>query len=148
MLSSESLEIGETFRQAMRDRYGDAEMASRFRAYDTICSATQDRQDAVTALLSERSLSLMLVLGGYNSSNTCNLARICAEKLPTYHIADPEGLVSQGVIRHRPVGGKQEMATSHWLPAGPLAVGLTAGASTPDNLVGAVIQRLEALAAE
>jgi 4-hydroxy-3-methylbut-2-enyl diphosphate reductase len=148
MLSSESLEIGETFRAAMKDRYGDAELAGRFRAYDTICSATQDRQDAVTALLSEQTLTLMLVLGGYNSSNTCNLARICAEALPTYHIANPEGLLSQGVIRHRPVGGKQEVATSDWLPQGPLAIGLTSGASTPDNLVGAVIQRLEELAAD
>ena len=51
----------------------------------------------------------MIVIGGYNSSNTCNLARICAERLPTYHIADPEGLVSADEIRHKPVGGKHEV---------------------------------------
>ena len=90
MLSSESLEIGEMFRAAMRDRYGEAELAARFRAFDTICSATQDRQDAVIALLDEQPLDLMLVIGGYNSSNTCNLARICAARLPTYHIAEPD----------------------------------------------------------
>src|SRR6185369_13723814 len=67
MLSSESLEIGELFRSAIRDRYGDAELPSRFRAFDTICSATQDRQDAVLTLLDEQRLDLMLVLGGYNS---------------------------------------------------------------------------------
>ena len=89
MLSSESLEIGEMFRAAMRDRYGDAELASRFRAFDTICSATQDRQDAVLALLDEQPLDLMIVLGGYNSSNTFNLARICAARVPTFHVADP-----------------------------------------------------------
>jgi len=147
MLSSESLEIGETFRQAMHDRYGEAELASRFRAYDTICSATQDRQDAVTALLAAEPLTLMIVLGGYNSSNTCNLARICAARLPTYHIAEPEGLLSEAAIRHRPVGSKHESTTMDWLPAGPLAIGLTSGASTPDNLVGTVIRRLDELAA-
>ena len=147
MLSSESLAIGEMFRQAMRDRYGDNQLPSRFRTFDTICSATQDRQDAVIALLSDRPLSLMIVLGGYNSSNTCNLARICAETLPTYHIADPDALLSESVIRHKAVGGKHEQTTTGWLPPGPLAVGLTSGASTPDNQVAAVIQRLEALAA-
>ena len=67
------------------DRYGEAELATRFRAFDTICSATQERQDAVVALLDERPLDLMVVIGGYNSSNTCNLARICAERVPVFH---------------------------------------------------------------
>ena len=147
MLSSESLEIGEAFREAMRDRHGEAALAARFRAYDTICSATQERQDAVTALLADEPLSLMLVLGGYNSSNTFNLARICAQKLPTYHIAHPEALISATTIRHKPVGERHEVTTEGWLPAGPLAIGLTSGASTPDNLVGTVIERLDELAA-
>ena len=90
MLMTESLEIGEMFRDALRARYGDAELHRHFRAFDTICSATQERQDAVIALLAEQQLDLMLVIGGYNSSNTCNLARICADKVRTYHIADPE----------------------------------------------------------
>jgi 4-hydroxy-3-methylbut-2-en-1-yl diphosphate reductase len=147
MLSSESLEIGEMFRSAMRDRYGESEMVSRFRAYDTICSATQDRQDAVSALLSDHPLDLVLVLGGYNSSNTCNLARICAETHPTYHIADPDGLLSERAIRHKPVGSKEEATSADWLPPGPVAIGLTSGASTPDNLVEAVIRRLDELVA-
>jgi 4-hydroxy-3-methylbut-2-en-1-yl diphosphate reductase len=147
MLSSESLEIGEMFRDAMRDRHGESELTTRFRAYDTICSATQDRQDAVTALLSDHPLDLVLVLGGYNSSNTCNLARICAESRPTYHIADPDSLLSERAIRHKPVGGKEEAISADWLPAGPVAIGLTSGASTPDNLVEAVIRRLDELVA-
>ena len=146
MLSSESLEIGELFRAAMRDRYGEADLASRFRAFDTICSATQDRQDAVLALLAEQRLDLMIVLGGYNSSNTFNLARICAERLPTFHIADPTSLVSSGEILHKPVDASGETTTAGWLPEGRLTVGLTSGASTPDNLVGAVIRRLDELA--
>ena len=101
---SESLAIGEMFRAAMRDRYGEAELGEHFRAFDTICSATQDRQDAVVALLAEQPLDLMIVVGGYNSSNTCNLARICADRLPTFHIAAPDGIVSAAEIRHKPVG--------------------------------------------
>jgi 4-hydroxy-3-methylbut-2-enyl diphosphate reductase len=145
MLSSESLEIGEMFRAAIRDRYGDGELPARFRAFDTICSATQDRQDAVTALLDGQRIDLMIVIGGLNSSNTCNLARICAEQVPTYHIADPGGLVSGEVIRHKPVGQAVETTTTGWLPAGDVTIGLTSGASTPDNLVGAAIRRLEVL---
>jgi 4-hydroxy-3-methylbut-2-enyl diphosphate reductase len=90
----------------------------------------------------------MLVVGGYNSSNTCNLARICADHVRTYHIADPECLVSRDEVRHRPVGppsttaGREEV-TTNWLGNGTLNVGLTAGASTPNNIVGQVIKRLE-----
>ena len=146
MLSSESLEIGEMFRSAITDRYGAERLESRFRAFDTICSATQDRQDAIIALLASQQLALMIVLGGYNSSNTCNLARICAERLPTFHIADPEGLASEIEVHHKPVGGKQETVTRDWLPPGPVTIGLTSGASTPDNLVERVIRRLDSLA--
>jgi 4-hydroxy-3-methylbut-2-enyl diphosphate reductase len=146
MLMSESLEIGEMLRAAMLERHGEAAIDGHFQAFDTICSATQDRQDAVVALLQSRPLDLMIVIGGYNSSNTCNLARICAETRPTFHIAEPDCLVSAGEIRHRPVGGKSEVATAGWLPvSGPVSIGLTSGASTPDNLVGAVVARLAAL---
>jgi 4-hydroxy-3-methylbut-2-enyl diphosphate reductase len=146
MLMSESLRVQELFRQAMAGRYGADELATRFRAFDTICSATQDRQDAVVSLLKERPIDLMLVIGGYNSSNTCNLARICAETVPTFHIADPECLESAQAIRFRPAGGKGEIRATGWLPAeGDLSVGLTSGASTPDNLVGTAVRRLSAL---
>ena len=143
MLSSESLEIGEMFRAAMQDRYGAEALAARYRSFDTICSATQDRQDAVIRLLAEETLDLVLVIGGYNSSNTCNLARICAASLPTYHVAEPESLVSPSLIRHRPVGAKSEIEQRGWLPDGPVRVGLTSGASTPDNLVARVIETLD-----
>ena len=147
MLSSESLEIGEMFRAAMRDRYGEADAATRFRAFDTICSATQDRQDAVAALLEAEPMDLMVVIGGYNSSNTCNLARMCEPRLPTYHVAEPGCLVSALEIRHKPVGAKDECVTAGWLPpSGAVVIGLTSGASTPDNLVERVVRRLEGLA--
>jgi 4-hydroxy-3-methylbut-2-en-1-yl diphosphate reductase len=103
----------------------------------------------VIALLNQESLDLMLVIGGYNSSNTCNLARICAAQVQTYHVADPGCMISADEIRYRPVGvpsttaGVEEIARG-WMPtSGPLAIGLTAGASTPNNIVGEVIRRLE-----
>ena len=146
MLSSESLEIGDMFRTAILDRYGEASLDGRFRAFDTICSATQDRQDAVAKLLEEEPLDLMLVVGGYNSSNTCNLARMCDPKLPTFHIAAPDGLVSASEIRHKPVGGSEEHISTGWLPLDrPVTIGLTSGASTPDNLVEMVVRRLDVL---
>lgn len=152
MLMSESLAIGEMFRVAMAARYGEAALPSVFRAFDTICSATQERQDAVLALLDEVPLDLMVVIGGYNSSNTCNLARICAERCPTFHIAAPDCLVSAAEIRHRPIGAPstaqvEEDVTAGWLPRGAFTIGLTAGASTPNNMVGQVVGRLEALVA-
>jgi len=147
MLSSESLEIGDMFRTAMADRYGADQLETRFKAFDTICSATQDRQDAIIDLLGSQPLDLMIVLGGYNSSNTCNLAKICADRLPTYHIADPDGLTSEAEVHHKPAGNKHETITRDWLPSsGPVVIGLTSGASTPDNLVERVIRRLDTLA--
>jgi len=148
MLMSESLEIGEMFGRAMRARYGEAHAAEHFRAFDTICSATQERQDAVEALLAAEPLDLMIVVGGYNSSNTCNLARICAARVQTYHIAEPNCLISAAEIRHRPIGAPStasapEVVARDWLPTGRVRVGLTAGASTPNNIVGQVIETLE-----
>ena len=125
MLMDESLAIGEMLRGDDRIGDGDADLARPFRAFDTICSATQERQDAVVALLdAESALDLTVVIGGYNSSNTCNLARICAERVRTFHIADPACLVS-ATIRHRPIGAPstasvEEVVSSDWLPAGDL----------------------------
>jgi 4-hydroxy-3-methylbut-2-enyl diphosphate reductase len=144
MLMSESLEIGEMLRAAVAERHGEAGAAERFRAMDTICSATQDRQDAVLRMLEEGGLDLMVVIGGYNSSNTQALTRICAAKLPTFHIERPECIEAE-VIRHRPVGGPDEVRAEDWFPSGSVRIGLTAGASTPNNVVGEVVARLLAL---
>ena len=127
------------------------DLAAHYRAFDTICSATQERQDAVVDLLDRETVDLMVVIGGYNSSNTCNLARLCAARVPTYHIADAECLASGQTIRHRPVnlakGSAAEIETASWLPAGAISIGLTAGASTPNAIVGRVVQRLADLTA-
>jgi 4-hydroxy-3-methylbut-2-enyl diphosphate reductase len=144
MLMTESLEIQEMLRRAVRDRWGEEALPERFRSFDTICSATQDRQDAVLKMLEEGGLDLMVVIGGYNSSNTQALARICAPRLPTFHISGADR-IQGAAIRHRPVGTHGEAATEGWLPVGPVTVGLTAGASTPNNVVGEVVERILAL---
>jgi 4-hydroxy-3-methylbut-2-enyl diphosphate reductase len=143
MLARESLAIGEEVGKAMERRYGGTHRAEHFRTFDTICSATQDRQDAVNALL-EEPLDVMLVVGGYNSSNTISLAALCAEKVRTYHISDAACLdPDTGAIRHLPVGGHEEFEAAQWLPAdGPVRVGLTAGASTPNNKIGETVARV------
>jgi len=142
MLSGESLAIAAELRGAMVARYGDVEAARRFRTFDTICSATQDRQDAVLRLL-EDSVDVMVVIGGYNSSNTTHLAALCARRVPTFHVEDSGGIdPERGVIRHKPVGGHAEMETAGWLPATARVVGVTAGASTPNNKVGETIERV------
>ena len=144
MLARESIAIGEAVGQAMARTHGDAYRAANFRTFDTICSATQDRQDAVDALLKER-LDVMLVIGGFNSSNTMSLAAICAEQVPTYHVEDAYGIDPEsGVVRHRPVGVHAEpVDAAGWLPAaGPVTVGITAGASTPNNKIGEAVARV------
>ena len=157
MLMTESLAIGEMLRQAVVDRYGDTDLSTHYRAFDTICSATQDRQDAVMALLDDPDLDLMIVIGGYNSSNTRNLARLAGQRIPAYHIADATGLLSSHEVRHRPVDVEplspgtvvSEMRTTDWLPRERVVnIGLTAGASTPDAILGQVVERLATFAVE
>jgi len=145
MLASESRAIGAMIRRAVADRYGEDDLKDRFRDFDTICNATQDNQDAMVALVEEGRLDLMLVVGGFGSSNTRNLARIAWKKIPTYHIEDAEDLGLRR-IRYRRVDGDEPVETSDWLPAeGPLRVGFTAGASTPDTKLAEVMVRLAAL---
>jgi 4-hydroxy-3-methylbut-2-enyl diphosphate reductase len=142
MLSTESLAIAAELRRAMGARYGAAALAQHFRSFDTICSATQDRQDAVVRLLQD-SVDLVVVIGGYNSSNTNHLAALCAEKLTTYHVQDATCLDPDArTIRHKPVGAQQEVEVRDWLPAGRCIVGVTAGASTPNNKVGETVERV------
>jgi 4-hydroxy-3-methylbut-2-enyl diphosphate reductase len=141
MLMSESLAIAEVLGRAVRERDGEDGARENFLSFDTICSATQERQDAILELIREP-LDLLLVIGGYNSSNTANLTAIGARALPTYHVDDPVCLLSAGAIRHRPVGRGEERVDPGWLPAGPVRIGLTAGASTPNNKIGETIERI------
>ena len=146
MLAGESLAIAAEVRKSMARRYGEDAVNQHFRTFDTICSATQERQDAVLKLIAEP-LDLMVVIGGYNSSNTTHLAAICQERAPTYHIEDASCIdVEDGSIRFRPVGRDvTEQRKEHWLPDGPVTIGITAGASTPNNKIGETIERIAAI---
>jgi 4-hydroxy-3-methylbut-2-enyl diphosphate reductase len=141
MLSGESLAIAAEFRKSLARRYGDERVADHFRSFDTICSATQERQDAVVQLL-ERPIDVMLVIGGYNSSNTCALAALAESRgVHAYHIEDAENIdVAGQSIRHQPVGTKTEATRKGWL-GGATSIGVTAGASTPNNKIGETVAR-------
>jgi len=143
MLARESLAIGAAIGDAIARRRGEAARATDFRTFDTICSATQERQDAVQELLRER-LDAMIVIGGFNSSNTISLAALCAEKVPTYHIEAPEGIdPDSGSIHYRMAGvHHREADASGWLASGPVTLGITAGASTPNSKIGEAVVRI------
>ncbi|MBM3287053.1 MAG: 4-hydroxy-3-methylbut-2-enyl diphosphate reductase [Candidatus Eisenbacteria bacterium] len=141
MLSSESLRIAEALRASFEARHGEDGAAERFASFETICSATQDRQDAVEELLQE-SPDLLLVIGGFNSSNTAHLVEIGRGRASTYHVQSSRDLISGRWIRHKPLGDPDPVVEGGWLPPGPILVGLTAGASTPNSEIGRTIERL------
>ncbi len=143
MLARESLAIGAEIGKAVARAHGDDYAAANFRTFDTICSATQERQDAVVDLLKE-SLDAMVVIGGYNSSNTISLAALCSESVSTYHVEDADAIDAvRGTIKHRPLSGGEPVETSAWLPeSGAIRVGVTAGASTPNNKIGEAISHI------
>ena len=143
MLARESLAIADEIGASIARARGEAARETDFRSFDTICSATQERQDAVRELLDE-GVDVMVVIGGFNSSNTMSLAALCADRVPAYHIEsssaiDPE----RRSIHYRPAGIKHSEADAvDWLPSGPVRVGVTAGASTPNNKIGDVVVRI------
>jgi 4-hydroxy-3-methylbut-2-enyl diphosphate reductase len=141
MLRGETEEVQRRLKAAMETKYGATESARHFRFFDTICGATQDRQDALQKLLAEP-LDLLIVIGGYNSSNTSHLAEMGEAKLPTYFIKNAAKMVSDKVIQHYNQHLNKEVETQNWLPAGAITVGITAGASCPNNLIEETIRRL------
>lgn len=141
MLRGETEEVQRRFRSTMETKYGSDKLKDHFRFFDTICGATQDRQDALEKLLREP-LDLLIVIGGYNSSNTTHLAEMGEAKLPTFFIKNAAKMVSTDLIVHFNVHETREVETHHWLPNRPITVGVTAGASCPNNLIEDTIRRL------
>lgn len=143
MLARESLAIGELVGRSMASARGSDYAKENFRTFDTICSATQERQDAVVELLREP-LDVMVVIGGYNSSNTMSLAALCSETVTTFHVEDADDIdPASGTIRHRPLGAKEDVESSDWLSrTAQVRVGVTAGASTPNNKIGEAVGRI------
>jgi len=126
----------------MADRYGRENLEQHFRKADTICGATQERQDALSEMLGVEKMNLLLVVGGYNSSNTSHLAEMGEAVLPTYFIKNSEKLISNQEISHYDQHHQQEKISHNWLPEGNVVVGITAGASCPNNLLEETIHRL------
>jgi len=140
MLRSETESIQKLLRETIAAR--DGGNTANFRFFDTICGATQDRQDALFGLL-DQPLDLLLVIGGYNSSNTAHLVEIGEKKLPTWFVRNSSCLISSDEIRHFDLHTKAETTSRAWLPtSNPLNVGITAGASCPNNLIEETIQRV------
>ena len=142
MLSSESLEIANMLQQSIRAQYGSDEMGKRFRHFDTICSATQERQDAVLKLVRTTGVDLMIVVGGYNSSITGHLVEISLQFCPAYHVKDAACIVSKELIHHKKVFSPDIIETHNWLPEGNVRIGITAGASTPNRVIEEVIEQI------
>jgi 4-hydroxy-3-methylbut-2-enyl diphosphate reductase len=141
MLRGETEDVQRRLKAAMTRKYGETEVQNHFRFFDTICGATQERQDALGKLLHEP-LDLLLVIGGYNSSNTSHLAEMGEAKLPTYFIKNAAKMESDKLIRHYDQHKHQEIETVNWLRPGNITVGITAGASCPNNLIEDTIRRL------
>ncbi|UCF19403.1 MAG: 4-hydroxy-3-methylbut-2-enyl diphosphate reductase [Gemmatimonadota bacterium] len=142
MLASETVKIALGFRTTMIERYGEVAIHEHYRHFDTLCSATQDRQDAVLKMM-ETPPDIMIVLGGYNSSNTNHLAQICARHTRTYHLEDATCIDPlAGSIAHKIIGSEDIVSESGWLPVGDVEIGLTAGASTPNNKIGDTVERI------
>jgi 4-hydroxy-3-methylbut-2-en-1-yl diphosphate reductase len=146
MLKDETEQIGKLFERTMLQKYGPIELNQHFQSFNTICDATQERQDAMLELV-EHNLDLMVVIGGFNSSNTTQLQQIAFERgIPSYHIDTVERIKSGDSIEHRQLNG-QLTTTENWLPDGKIVVGITSGASTPDKVVEDVIEKIFAVKA-
>ena len=144
MLASDSLAIGARIREAMAEGRGEACAQASYRSFGTICSATQERQDAVKELM-KTPPDVMIVIGGYHSSNTNHLAHLCRQHARTFHVSDAACIdVESGVIRHKPMldAHAPEITELDWLPEGPFTLGITAGASTPNNKIGEALVRI------
>jgi len=141
MLGKESLKVAEMVKEALIDRYGADVIDDHFRSFDTICSATQERQDAILELL-ESGADLTIVIGGYNSSNTNNLTNIAVRYGPAFYIEDASAIIDSDHIQHQIPDSHDINTTTGWLPEGKLTIGITAGASTPDSKIEEVINRV------
>ncbi|NJL62335.1 MAG: 4-hydroxy-3-methylbut-2-enyl diphosphate reductase [Methylacidiphilales bacterium] len=141
MLKGETEEIGKLFERTMMKKYGPQALNEHFQSFNTICDATQERQDAMFELVKEK-LDLMIVIGGFNSSNTTHLQEISEENhIPSYHIDCVERIQSQIAIEHRQLNGELQI-TKDWLPEGEIVIGITSGASTPDIVVEEIIEQI------
>lgn len=141
MMRNETEDVQKRIRQAIVDKFSEEKVGEHFRFFDTICGATQERQDALNVML-EQPMDLLIVVGGYNSSNTAHLAEMGEAKLPTFFIKNSSKMISTALIRHFDQHKNEEKETQNWLPDGNVVVGVTAGASCPNNVIEETIARI------
>jgi len=147
MLKSETQEIQNRLSKAISDRDGSAE---NFSVFDTICGATQERQDALFEMLKTK-MDLLLVVGGYNSSNTAHLVEIGEKELPTFFISDASQIKSLHEIVHYDLHHAKETTSNYaevFTGKEKVIIGLTAGASCPNNLIEATVKKVFELRGE
>jgi 4-hydroxy-3-methylbut-2-en-1-yl diphosphate reductase len=141
MLKTETEEIGKLFQLTLLKKYGPTALDDHFLSFNTICDATQERQDAMFQLVEEK-IDLMMVIGGFNSSNTTHLQEISIDRqIPSYHIDSADRILADFRLEHKPLNQDLTIA-DHWLPDGQITVGITSGASTPDKVVEEVIEKI------
>lgn len=143
MLATETEQIANYFRKVMIEKYGEENINNHFAdTRDTLCYATNDNQVSAKMFL-DTDADFAVVVGGYNSSNTSHLVELLEEKFTTYHISSEKCLKSANEIKHYNFHKKIELVTQNYLPKKEnIKIALTSGASCPDSIVEAVIERL------
>merc|ERR1711990_44057 len=144
MLKGETEAVGKMFEKAMMQKYGVENLKQHYMVLDTICDATQERQDAMNGLVDVKP-DLMIVVGGYNSSNTQHLQEIAElENIPSFWVDTCDRIREDGSIEHLMSWGELR-ESNEWLPSGPITIGVTSGASTPNKVVEDCLARIFAV---
>ena len=148
MLASDTQAIADFLKNVMIAKYNltEANVAERFAdTRDTLCYATNDNQSSIYGLL-EQDADFAIVVGGYNSSNTSHLVELCEEKLTTYFINGADKITADNTIFHYDLHNQEEKSATDFLPLNrPVKILISSGASCPDAMVEAVIEKIAAM---
>ena len=147
MYKRETKAIGRILEVAMLKKFGPADLATHYAEFDTICDATQERQDAVTSLVDAKvkdneDLDFVLVIGGFDSSNTAHLNEIPQlNNVKSFHIDRADRITADNTIEHRLING-DVVTEDEFLPKRKITIGVTSGASTPDRSMEDALERI------